>query len=84
MMLDVVEHYAAPGDVLEVLHRTGSILRRVTAAAERRALVELVRPGNEKVADGIFGGPNGDFGNYNMGNLTQIEINKPRQRQTGE
>ena len=28
------------------------------------------RPGNEKVADGIFGGPNGDFGNYNIGNMT--------------
>ena len=42
------------------------------------------RPGNEKVADGMFGGPKGDFGNYNMGALTQIEINRPRQRQTGE
>lgn len=42
------------------------------------------RPVNEKVADGMFGGPNGDFGNYNMGTLTQIEVNQPRQRQTGE
>ena len=42
------------------------------------------RPGNEKVADGIFGGPNGDFGNYNIGNMTQMELNRPRQRQTGE
>lgn len=42
------------------------------------------RPGNEHVADGIFGGPNGDYGNYNIGNMTQLELNRPRQRQTGE
>ena len=30
----------------------------------------------DKVArGGIFGGPNGDFGNYNLGALTQVEIN---------